>query len=85
MVSSSNQKENIRYEELSESTKFLDYKKTMISPSHAFNKIMSKNFNESASFVNLENISDPSIVHMNEIVQNHTEKNHVQYVTFVYI
>ena len=66
----------MRYEELTESTKFFDQKKTLISPNFAFNKICSRNFNESASFVNLENVSDPSIIHVNtEGARNLPEKN----------
>lgn len=86
-MSSSNQKVNMRYEEVAESTKFYDHKKTLISPDYAFNKICSRNFNESASFVNLENISDPSIIHVNtegtrnlpekHIVNNHSIYNNI--------
>ena len=66
----------MRYEEVTESTKFFDHKKTLISPGYAFNKICSRNFNESASFVNLENVSDPSIICVNkEGARNHQEKN----------
>lgn len=88
MLSSSNQKVNMRYEEVTESTKFFDHKKTLISPGYAFNKICSRNFNESASFVNLENVSDPFINCANtEVVRNIPEKNIViinnAFITFM--